>query len=92
MEKAMAYEDQEYVQRLVAAQEKIVEIIGPRYAAVDIAHDDWCRLRRQSGWCNCDPHIFVYATCGTFQIMRDGSIEWRLDLKNPYLIPAGPVQ
>lgn len=79
------YSEQEYVKRLSAASQKIHDVVGNRYVDVDIQHDKWCRVRKRTGFCNCDPFVFVYAECGTFQVMRDGSIEWRLDMKNPYV-------
>ena len=32
------------------------------YSDISIGHDEWCRLRRGVGQCNCDPEITVLPT------------------------------
>jgi hypothetical protein len=50
------YQDQPYVKQQVAAL-RLGVIPAGAYTDVCIAHDDWCDLLNNRGFCNCEPAV-----------------------------------
>jgi hypothetical protein len=50
-----------------------LDALRGRVTDAHIEHDDWCRLLRQRGACNCDPDITLACADGSYAVDRSGN-------------------